>query len=125
MDHYGKAYPVFSRIQGYRGLQKVLYSLRNFEESAVVKQRMKIIRFYETYGEKATKEAFGADRKVISRWKKRLTDNGGIVNPSTYSSQKDTHAAHPLEGCRLYTIIAGNLSGNRQGEDQASPGCVL
>ena len=53
------------------------YSLRNFEESAVVKQRMKIMRFYGTYGEKATKEAFGADRKVISRWKKRLTDNGG------------------------------------------------
>lgn len=55
----------------------MLYSLKHFDESEVAKQRMKIIRFYETYGEKATKEAFGADRKVISRWKKRLTETGG------------------------------------------------
>jgi|Deesub1362A_J573_1020465.scaffolds.fasta_scaffold01463_1 hypothetical protein len=27
---------------------------------------------YEGYGEKATKGAFGADRKVISKWRKRL-----------------------------------------------------
>ena len=60
------------------------------------------------------------EEETYGQWRKAC-----IVNPSTYSSQKDTHAAHPLEGCRLYAIIAGNLSGNRQGEDQASPGCVL
>lgn len=30
---------------------------------------MKIIKSYEEYGEKATLEAFGADRKLISRWR--------------------------------------------------------
>ena len=55
----------------------MLYSLRKFSESEVAQQRMKIIKFYEAYGEKATKEAFGADRKVISRWRKKLKDNGG------------------------------------------------
>jgi len=38
---------------------------------------MKIIKFYEEYGEEATKEAFGADRKVISRWRKRIKESGG------------------------------------------------
>jgi ribosomal protein L31E len=57
----------------------MLYSLRKFNESEVAQQKMKIIRFYEEYGEKATKEAFGADRRVISRWKKRLKDNGGTL----------------------------------------------
>jgi len=38
---------------------------------------MKIRKFYEEYGEKATKEAFGADRKVISRWKMRPKEGEG------------------------------------------------
>jgi len=57
----------------------MLWSLRRFSRSEVVQQRMKIIKFYEEYGEKATKEAFGADRKVISRWRKRLKDSGGSL----------------------------------------------
>lgn len=77
MDHYAKAYSIFSRIRGYRRYEEMLYSLRKYSESEVAQQRMKVIRFYEEYGEKATKEAFGADRKVISRWRKKLKDSGG------------------------------------------------
>lgn len=58
----------------------MLWSLRRFSKSEVAQQRMKIIKFYEEYGEKATKEAFGADRKVISRWRKRLKENGGELS---------------------------------------------
>jgi ribosomal protein L31E len=50
-----------------------------FSKDEVAQQRMKIIKFYEEYGERATKEAFGADRKVISRWKQRLKDSGGSL----------------------------------------------
>jgi len=32
-----------------------------FDESEVAKQRLKIIKFYQQYGEKAAKEAFGVD----------------------------------------------------------------
>ncbi len=52
-------------------------NFRKFDRSKVAEQRMKIIMFYEKYGEKATIEAFGSDRKVINRWKKRLKDMGG------------------------------------------------
>ncbi|NWF76530.1 MAG: helix-turn-helix domain-containing protein [Nitrospirae bacterium] len=81
MDHYAQAYPLFSKIRGFysRRFQDMLWSLRRFSGSEVAQQRMKIIKFYEEYGEKATKEAFGADRKVISRWRKRLKDNGGSL----------------------------------------------
>ncbi|MEM2921468.1 MAG: hypothetical protein QXF26_04030 [Candidatus Bathyarchaeia archaeon] len=57
----------------------MLFSLSRFSGSEVAQQRMKIINFYQLYGEKATKEAFGADRKVISRWRKRLKENGVIL----------------------------------------------
>jgi hypothetical protein len=64
-------------MRGYRRFKKMLYSLRVFGRDEVAQQRMKIIKFYEQYGEEATKEAFGADRKVISRWRKRLKGSGG------------------------------------------------
>ena len=55
----------------------MLLSLRKFSKDEIAQERMKIIKFYEKYGEKATKEAFGADRKVISRWRKRVNESGG------------------------------------------------
>ena len=79
MDHYARAYPIFSRIRGYRRIKEMLYSLRKFEGSEVVQERMRIIKFYKQYGEKATKEAFGADRKLISRWRERLKESGGSL----------------------------------------------
>jgi Integrase core domain len=55
----------------------MLASLQRFDKSEVAKQRHKIIEFYERYGETATKEAFGADRKVIHVWKKKLVRSEG------------------------------------------------
>lgn len=55
----------------------MIYNLRKFRGSEVAKQRLKIIKFYDQYGEKAALQAFGADRKVISRWKIRLRNKDG------------------------------------------------
>lgn len=74
-----KAYPIFSRIRGYWRYVNMLYSLRKFDHGEIAKERMKIIKFYEQYGERATKEAFGADRKVISRWKRRLQEGNNSL----------------------------------------------
>lgn len=79
MDHYAHAYPVFSRIRGYRRYQKMLSSLRRFTGSEVAQERLRIIEFYKQYGEQATKEAFGANRKVISRWRKKLRRHEGAL----------------------------------------------
>lgn len=45
----------------------MLGSCSRFPKSEVAKERMKIIHFYEKYGENATLEAFGASMKVISK----------------------------------------------------------
>src|SRR4030065_1129943 len=66
----------------------MLHSLKIYTRSEVAQQMMKIIKFYEEYGEKATKEAFGADRKVISRWKKRVKEGeGNLTALSPYSTR--------------------------------------
>jgi len=66
----------------------MIESLRRFDKSEVATQKLKIICFYNTHGETATKEAFGVDRKIISRWKKRLTGSGGkLVSLVPYSTR--------------------------------------
>jgi hypothetical protein len=68
---------VENRPRQYRRYQGMNNNFIKLDGSKVAAQRMKIIRFYEKYGEKATIEAFGRDRKVVNRWKKRLKDMGG------------------------------------------------
>jgi transposase InsO family protein len=43
--------------------------MRNQQE---VKRRVKILGFWQEYGEKATKDAFGTSRRTLFRWKKAL-----------------------------------------------------
>ncbi len=69
----------------------MLSSLRKFSQSEIAGQRMKIIKMYEQYGEKATIEAFGADRKVISRWKLRMKKNAGRLESLVPYSTKPQH----------------------------------
>lgn len=57
----------------------MLSSLRRYGRDEVAPQRLRIMKFYDRYGEQATKEAFGADRKVISRWRQKLKRHEGAL----------------------------------------------
>ena len=70
-------------------------SLRRFDANEVAKKRMEILNFYALYGEAATKQAFGVDRKVISRWKKRLSMSGGQLISLVPISTKPTKLRIP------------------------------
>lgn len=72
-----RAFTIFGRIPDYWGWLRMLSSLRSFEHSEIAQRRLAIIKFYEQFGEAATHQAFGADRKVISRWRQRLKQSGG------------------------------------------------
>ncbi len=69
----------------------MLSSLRKFSANEIAQQRMKIIKLYEQYGEKATIEAFGADRKVISRWRLRMKKNAGRLESLVPTSTRPQH----------------------------------
>jgi hypothetical protein len=57
----------------------MLSSLRKFGRDEVAQQRLRIMEFYDRYGEQATKEAFGAERKVISRCRQKLKEYEGAL----------------------------------------------
>ncbi len=89
MDHYAKAYPIFSRIKGLKEVKNMLSSLRQFSKSEIAQQRMKIIKFYQQYGEEATKEAFGRRQEgnqPLAAKAKRFWWRAGIPSPLLYSA---------------------------------------
>lgn len=83
----------------------MIESLRRFDKSEVAQQRLKIINFYKKYGEKATKEAFGVDRKVISRWSQRLKGSGGKIQSSVPISTKPDKFRTSQIDCRIIAKI--------------------
>lgn len=58
----------------------MLASLRRFQQSEVAQQRLKILQFYEQYGEQATRQAFEVDRKTLWVWQRRLARAGGQLD---------------------------------------------
>ena len=83
----------------------MLYSLKDFDESETANQRMKIIKFYEQYGEKAAIEAFGADRKVISRWRNRVKDAGGSISALIPHSTRPNRVRQPAAKKEIIDFI--------------------
>lgn len=83
----------------------MLHSLKVFSENEVAKQRLKIIKFYEKYGEKATKEAFGADRKLIYVWSKKLRKGNGRVCCLVPSSTKPKHTRIMMTNPKIVEFI--------------------
>ena len=66
----------------------VISGLKRFDSSEVATQRLKIIRFYDTHGEKITLDAFGVGRKTIYVWKKRLSVSKRKLTALIQSSTK-------------------------------------
>lgn len=46
-------------------------------EREEIKRRIKILAFFDSYGQAATKEAFGVSRSTVFGWKKLLRESGG------------------------------------------------
>jgi hypothetical protein len=107
MDHSARAYFKFSRITGSKKVIKMIESLRRFDGNEVATQKLKIINFYNSHGEVATLEAFGADRKVISKWKLRLAKSNGKLASLIPYSTRPVNVRHPTTNSQIVDFIKG------------------
>ena len=85
----------------------MLDSLRHFSDSEVAQQRLKIMNFYDQFGEQATLKAFGADRKVVSRWKQRLIEGGGQLQSLVPESTRPHQVRAPKTSQAIIDFIGG------------------
>lgn len=98
---------------------KMIPSLRRFDSSEVAQKRMEIIKFYDTYGEAAAKLAFGADRKVISRWKQRLTKSKGRLSSLIPISTRPHQVRRSQTGSEVVEFIKSQRNQHfRLGKDK-------
>lgn len=122
MDHSAKAYPILSRIRGLRRMTGMITSLRRFSSDEVAQKRKEIISFYERFGEGATKQAFGADRKVISRWRKRLTKAGGRLSALIPCSTRPKNVRVPRTDSKIIEFVRKQREDHpRIGKDKIKP----
>jgi transposase InsO family protein len=117
-----KAFAIFGRIPNYWRWLNMLSSLRHFKQSEIAQRRLEIITFYEKYGEDATKQAFGADRKVISRWRQRLKRSHGQLQalvPHSTRPQRVRRSAIPTEVVEFIRQLREKYP--RLGKDKIKP----
>ena len=88
----------------------MLKSLRKFSQEETAQKRMEIMNFYDEFGEQATIQAFGADRRVISRWRKRLTASGGKLTSLVPCSTKPKTLRAP----RTHPAIVAFIKNQRE-----------
>jgi len=122
MDHYAKAYPIFSRIKGLEEVKKVLKSLRKFSKDEVAKERLKIIEFYQEYGEKTTTKAFGIRRNTVFVWKKRLKESKNSLSSLIPTSTKPKTLRKMITNLNIVSEIRKlRESYPRLGKDKIKP----
>ena len=79
---------VLGRITSTKEVIDMVSSLNKFSSNEVAVERLKIIKFYNSHGERLTKEAFGIGRKTIHVWKKKLKLSNGKLASLIPSSTK-------------------------------------
>ena len=99
----------------------MISSLRNFDTSEVAQERLRIINFYDQYGEKATKQAFGADRKVIGRWRVRLKVGNGHLSALAPYSTRPHHTRTPVTNPLIVEFIRQQREPYPIGKEKLKP----
>ena len=99
------AQSIFGRIKDYRRFSQMHASLQRFEDSEVAQQRLKIIQFYDEYGEAATQKAFGVKRQTVWNWKRRLEHAHGQLAALVPTSTRPQHVRRMTTDPRIIEFI--------------------
>jgi len=69
-----------SYFKGYDYLMKYIHNIANHRKRAIIEKRLAIIKFFDEFGSKATKEAFHRGRSTIFLWKQKIDKAGGKLS---------------------------------------------
>ncbi|MGB9637319.1 MAG: hypothetical protein ACPLY7_00795 [Microgenomates group bacterium] len=91
MSHlYSKTHFLFKGIWGYRKFMNITYDLTQYVNHPEVSQKIKIVTFFDLYGLKITKDAFGVGRSPIYLWKKKIRQGAGSLSGLINKSSRRT-----------------------------------
>lgn len=99
---------IIPRFPGYNSWMKKVVSCNAFADSDTAQYRLKVVRYYQQFGVKATLSAFPVKRSTVFLWQQTLRENKGrlssLIPKSSRPHTVRTMQTHPLvlaEICRL------------------------
>ena len=79
---------------GYSRFMQYLDDVTGHPQRQVIEQRVEIIKFFDDYGEEATRRAFGKSRSTIYLWKQKLKKAGGKLSALAPGDRTPIHKRH-------------------------------
>jgi len=85
---------------GYSRLMQYINNILDHPKCKIIETRIKIIKFFDDYGQEATKQAFGKSRSTIYLWKQKLKKAEGKLSALAPGDKAPVHKrkriAHPF-----------------------------
>ena len=99
---------IFPRFPGYNSWMRKVISCGAFADSDTAQYRLKVVKYFQQFGIKATLSAFPVKRSTVFLWQKTLKESGGRLSSLVPKSSRPhivrSMQTHPLvlaEICRL------------------------
>jgi len=92
---------------GYNRLMKYISNITHMsaKDQAVIRDRLKIIEFFEQYGAKATLSAFQKGRSTIYLWKQKVATSGGYLSALASGSKAPKNRSKRKLKDEIYEFI--------------------
>ncbi len=84
-------YVVLGSVKGYYRLMQFLDDVTGHPQRELIEKRIDIIKFFDDYGQEATKKAFGKSRSTIYLWKQKLKQSGGKISVLASGNKTPIH----------------------------------
>lgn len=92
-------------IKGYGRFMKTMDTLKLLKEHPEIVRKLEIIKFFDEFGAKATKQAFRAARSTVYGWKKSLRASGGRLHTLANASRKPQTTRRMIVEEKTYLFI--------------------
>jgi len=80
----------------YTLFMNYISNISTHPKKKIIEERLHILEFFDKFGEKATKVAYGKSKSTIYLWKQKLKDEGSRLSalaPKVTPNQKDSGRA--------------------------------
>ncbi len=106
-------------LKGYASKMMNNLDITLHKDRATIEHRIKVLKFYDSYGANATNEALSVSRSTVYLWKKKLKDGHGRLE-SLVSRSKAPHVRRRRETSQLIASFSVNerLIHPRLGKDK-------
>jgi transposase InsO family protein len=94
-------------LKGYGRFMKTMETVKLLKEHPEIVRKLEIIKFFNEFGARATKQAFRTARSTIYGWKRDLNASGGRLAALANSSRKPQTTRRMIIEEKIYIFIKG------------------